>query len=134
MEHSGHLLALEQLLDCVTSMPGHVRLTIETEYPTRHSVQVESALVAMLRRFQVHVWTVNRPQDMEFVLSLEVDAVITDHPGALLARLGRGPAVPRGGPADAAAQTPPSVRCTGLPSRAERSAAQARACERSASP
>ncbi len=64
MEHSGRLLALEQLLDYVTSMPGHVRLIIETEHPTRHSVRVESALVAMLRRVQVHVWTVNRPQDM----------------------------------------------------------------------
>ncbi|WP_232807220.1 glycerophosphodiester phosphodiesterase [Geodermatophilus chilensis] len=41
---------------------------------------------------EVHVWTVNQPEDMELVLSLGVDAVITDHPGTLLRRLGRDPA------------------------------------------
>jgi glycerophosphoryl diester phosphodiesterase len=174
MEDPGHLLTLERLLDYVTSTPSGVRLAIETKHPTRHSIRVEPALVAALRRFglldgdrpveragrpavrvmsfspaalhrvralapgiptvqlvrqltpwtrltglpptntavgpsvgllrrvpsyvraaqavgaEVHVWTVNRPQDVEFVLSLGVDAVITDHPGALLARLGRG--------------------------------------------
>jgi glycerophosphoryl diester phosphodiesterase len=39
---------------------------------------------------QVHVRTVNRPENMEFVLSPGVDAVITDHPDTLLHRLGRG--------------------------------------------
>jgi glycerophosphoryl diester phosphodiesterase len=38
---------------------------------------------------EVHVWTVNRPDDMEFVRDLGVDSVITDHPDLLLARLGR---------------------------------------------
>jgi glycerophosphoryl diester phosphodiesterase len=47
---------------------------------------------------EVHVWTVNRPQDMEFVLSLGVDAAITDHPGTLLHRLGRGHAGAPGEP------------------------------------
>jgi glycerophosphoryl diester phosphodiesterase len=45
---------------------------------------------------QVHVWTVNRPEDMEFVLALGVDAVITDHPGTLLHRLGRDRVRPTG--------------------------------------
>ncbi|MDP9427896.1 MAG: glycerophosphodiester phosphodiesterase [Actinomycetota bacterium] len=172
-EESGRLLTLDRLLEYVTSTPGRVRLAIETKHPTRHSIRVEAALVATLRRFdlldgdrpvewsgrpavrvmsfspaalrrvqalapgmptvqlvrqltpwtrttglppansavgpslgllrrvpsyvrraqrvgaQVHVWTVNRPQDMEFVLSLGVDAVITDHPGTLLRQLGR---------------------------------------------
>jgi glycerophosphoryl diester phosphodiesterase len=39
---------------------------------------------------QVHVWVVNEPDDMRFVLSLGVDAVITDEPGLLLHMLGRG--------------------------------------------
>jgi glycerophosphoryl diester phosphodiesterase len=39
---------------------------------------------------QVHVWTVNRPSDMDLVRSLGVDAVITDHPDEMLRRLGRG--------------------------------------------
>ena len=57
--------------------------------------------VAVLRRYpqlverahargtEVHVWVVNEPEDVEFVLDLGVDAVITDRPGALLAHLGR---------------------------------------------
>jgi glycerophosphoryl diester phosphodiesterase len=62
--------------------------------------------IAVLRRYphmverahatgaEVHVWTVNEPDDMRFVLDLGVDAVITDRPGALLHRLGRGTAAP----------------------------------------
>jgi glycerophosphoryl diester phosphodiesterase len=38
---------------------------------------------------EVHVWTVNRPQDMQLVCDLGVDVIITDHPGELLRRLGR---------------------------------------------
>jgi glycerophosphoryl diester phosphodiesterase len=41
---------------------------------------------------QVHVWTANTPADMDFLIGLEVDAVITDHPDELLRRLGRAPA------------------------------------------
>ena len=49
---------------------------------------------AHLRGTEVHVWVVNEPEDMEFVLGMGVDAVITDRPGALLAHLGRGTATP----------------------------------------
>lgn len=38
---------------------------------------------------QVHVWTVNRPEDMDLVRELGVDAAITDEPAAMLARVGR---------------------------------------------
>jgi glycerophosphoryl diester phosphodiesterase len=38
---------------------------------------------------EVHVWTVNRPADMDFVRVLGVDVAITDHPDELLRRLGR---------------------------------------------
>jgi len=68
--------------------------------------------VATLRRFpqlvqrahargaEVHVWVVNEPDDIRFVLDLGVDAVITDRPGTVLERLGRGPASRRSsGPA-----------------------------------
>ena len=41
---------------------------------------------------EVHVWTVNEPEDMAFVLELGVDAVITDRPRTLLDHLGRGAA------------------------------------------
>jgi glycerophosphoryl diester phosphodiesterase len=38
---------------------------------------------------EVHVWTVNRPGDMDLVASLGIDAIITDHPEELMRRLGR---------------------------------------------
>jgi glycerophosphoryl diester phosphodiesterase len=38
---------------------------------------------------QVHVWTVNRADDMQLAHDLGVDVIITDHPGDLLRRLGR---------------------------------------------
>jgi glycerophosphoryl diester phosphodiesterase len=39
---------------------------------------------------EVHVWTVNKPADMDLVRELGVDAAITDEPVELLRRLGRG--------------------------------------------
>jgi glycerophosphoryl diester phosphodiesterase len=41
----------------------------------------------------IYVWTVDEPEDIELVLGLGVDAVITNRPDAVLARL-RGPAPP----------------------------------------
>jgi glycerophosphoryl diester phosphodiesterase len=38
---------------------------------------------------EVHVWTVNRPAEMDFLRDLGVDAIITDHPDECLRRLGR---------------------------------------------
>ena len=55
----------------------------------RHPYLVEEAHVAGT---DVHVWVVNEPADVDFVLGLGVDAVITDRPRALLDQLGRGTA------------------------------------------
>ena len=38
---------------------------------------------------RVHVWTVDSPQDIAFVLELGVDAVISNHPKRVLRQLGR---------------------------------------------
>ncbi|WLW53775.1 glycerophosphodiester phosphodiesterase [Streptomyces sp. YU58] len=38
---------------------------------------------------QVHVWTVNEPEDVDLCLDLGVDAIITNRPRAVLDRLGR---------------------------------------------
>ncbi|MEO6206105.1 MAG: glycerophosphodiester phosphodiesterase family protein, partial [Mycobacteriales bacterium] len=38
---------------------------------------------------RVHVWTVDEPADIEFALSLGVDAVISNHPSRVLRALGR---------------------------------------------
>lgn len=40
---------------------------------------------------QVHVWTVDRSTDVHLCRELEVDAIITNRPGKVLAQLGRGP-------------------------------------------
>jgi glycerophosphoryl diester phosphodiesterase len=41
---------------------------------------------------EVHVWTVNKPRDMDLVRDLGVDVIITDEPDEMLRRLGRAPA------------------------------------------
>ena len=40
---------------------------------------------------EVHVWTVNKPADMDLVRDLGVYVIITDHPDEALRRLGRDP-------------------------------------------
>jgi glycerophosphoryl diester phosphodiesterase len=57
---------------------------------------------AHARGAEVHVWVVNEPDDIRFVLDLGVDAVITDRPGAVLDSLGRGPRSVRRSPRKAA--------------------------------
>jgi glycerophosphoryl diester phosphodiesterase len=42
------------------------------------------------RARQVYVWTVDEPEDIELVLALGVDAVITNRPAEVLARVARG--------------------------------------------
>lgn len=56
--------------------------------------KVDAAFVrgAHERGFIVFCWTVNEPEDMDHVISLGVDAVITDRPDVLLRRL-KAPAV-----------------------------------------
>lgn len=51
-----------------------------------HPQYVERAHAAGHR---VHVWTVDEPADIDHVLGLGVDAVITNHPRRVLQRLGR---------------------------------------------
>jgi glycerophosphoryl diester phosphodiesterase len=46
---------------------------------------------ARLRKLQVHAWTVNRGDEMEWLLRLGVDGIVTDYPDRLLALLGRRP-------------------------------------------
>jgi glycerophosphoryl diester phosphodiesterase len=43
---------------------------------------------------EVHVWTVNRPADMDLVRDLGVDVIITDQPDEMLRRLGRATPTP----------------------------------------
>jgi glycerophosphoryl diester phosphodiesterase len=41
------------------------------------------------RGYPVYVWTVDEPEDIDLVLSLGVDAVITNRPALVLRTLGR---------------------------------------------
>jgi glycerophosphoryl diester phosphodiesterase len=54
-------------------------------------VRARPGLVPALRAagHQAYVWTVNQPTDLELVLALGVDGVITDRPRFVLDRLGR---------------------------------------------
>ena len=49
---------------------------------------------ARLRNLQVHAWTVNSGPEMEWLLRLGVDGIVTDYPDRLLALLGRRPGPP----------------------------------------
>ncbi|GAA1068982.1 glycerophosphodiester phosphodiesterase [Kitasatospora nipponensis] len=54
-------------------------------------VRRQPELVTRLRAagHRVHVWTVDRPEDVELCLELGVEAIITNRPRAVLDRLGR---------------------------------------------
>jgi glycerophosphoryl diester phosphodiesterase len=54
-------------------------------------LRARPSLVPRLRErgVPVYVWTVNEPADLDLVLELGVDGIITDRPSAVLRRLGR---------------------------------------------
>ncbi len=58
--------------------PGLALLQTDPEFVDR----------AHRRRREVYVWTVDRPADVDLVLSLGVDAMITNRPADVVARLG----------------------------------------------
>ncbi len=59
--------------------------------PEVDAVRAHPELVgrAHARGRHVYVWTVNKPDDIELVLRLGVNGIITDHPAKVLSRLGR---------------------------------------------
>ncbi|MFD7131102.1 glycerophosphodiester phosphodiesterase [Streptomyces sp. NPDC059894] len=60
--------------------------------PSIRIVRSHPAYVRRLKRagHQVHVWTVNEPEDVDLCVELGVDAIITNRPRAVLHRLNRG--------------------------------------------
>ena len=64
--------------------PGEVSLTTEMLLAMRHP-----DLVRKIRKAgtEVHVWTVNSPEDVDLCVDLGVSALITDQPGITLAYL-----------------------------------------------
>jgi glycerophosphoryl diester phosphodiesterase len=57
--------------------------------PGLHLVKADPGFVdrAHARGYPVYVWTVDQPEDVEFLLDLGVDTIITDHPHAVRAQL-----------------------------------------------
>jgi glycerophosphoryl diester phosphodiesterase len=101
-------LAVRRMADAAAGVPT-VQLIGHRLRPVRREVLLGSATavgpsIAVLRADpdfvadahavgkEVHVWTVNKPADMDLVRDLGVDAIITDHPDEMLRRLGRDPA------------------------------------------
>ncbi|ROP52284.1 glycerophosphodiester phosphodiesterase [Streptomyces sp. PanSC9] len=68
-------------------LPAGVRIA----GPSIRIVRNHPVLVERLKDagHQVHVWTVNEPEDVDLCVRLGVDAIITNRPGAVLHRLGR---------------------------------------------
>ncbi|MEU7132940.1 glycerophosphodiester phosphodiesterase [Streptomyces sp. NPDC046261] len=70
---------------------GRLPVGVGIAGPSIRIVRNNPDYVARLHRAgnQVHVWTVNEPEDVELCARLGVDAVITNRPKAVLTQLGR---------------------------------------------
>ncbi|MER6070483.1 glycerophosphodiester phosphodiesterase [Streptomyces sp. NPDC001817] len=68
-------------------LPAGVRIA----GPSIRIVRNNPAYVERLQRagHQVHVWTVNEPEDVDLCVELGIDAIITNRPRAVLRQLGR---------------------------------------------
>ncbi|MFF7528718.1 glycerophosphodiester phosphodiesterase [Streptomyces bobili] len=68
-------------------LPAGVRIA----GPSMRIVRSHPAYVERLKKagHEVHVWTVNEPEDVDLCVRLDVDAIITNRPRAVLDRLGR---------------------------------------------
>ncbi|MGI5456181.1 glycerophosphodiester phosphodiesterase [Streptomyces sp. CA-249302] len=70
-------------------LPAGVRIA----GPSIRIVRNHPAYIQRLKRagHQVHVWTVNEPEDVDLCVELGIDAIITNRPRAVLRQLGREP-------------------------------------------
>jgi len=71
--------------------PRWTRLLTRPEalHPYYAMMDAQTVRHAQLRGCRVNVWTVNTPQDMQEMIALGVDAIITDHPAQLRGLLPR---------------------------------------------
>ncbi|AZS86254.1 glycerophosphodiester phosphodiesterase [Streptomyces griseoviridis] len=70
---------------------GRLPAGIRIAGPSLRIVRSHPGYVERLKRagHQVHVWTVNEPEDVDLCVELGIDAIITNRPGPVLRRLGR---------------------------------------------
>ena len=85
------LLPTVQLFERMPVLRRDGSLTTDVAGPGIHIVRAYPDYVRRVHAGgrQVYVWTVNDPADIDLVLSLGVDGVITDRPTDVLARLAR---------------------------------------------
>jgi glycerophosphoryl diester phosphodiesterase len=69
---------------------GSLPTGVGTAGPGIHIVRAYPGYVSRVQRrgHQVYVWTVNKPTEVDLMLRLGVDGIITDRPAAVLAQLG----------------------------------------------
>ncbi|MEU1009772.1 glycerophosphodiester phosphodiesterase [Streptomyces sp. NPDC005890] len=70
---------------------GRLPAGVQVAGPSMRIVRNHPAYIERLKRagHQVHVWTVNEPEDVDLCVGLGVDAIITNRPLAVLRQLGR---------------------------------------------
>ncbi|MFF5502630.1 glycerophosphodiester phosphodiesterase [Streptomyces roseolus] len=70
---------------------GRLPAGVRVAGPSIRIVRHHPAVILRLQKagHQVHVWTVDDPEDVELCLRLGVDAIITNRPKAVLTQLGR---------------------------------------------
>ncbi len=73
---------------------GSISLSATIAGPSLEAVKAYPAYVerAHARGHEVHVWTVDKPDDVDAMVALGVDVLITNEPAAVLAHLGNPPA------------------------------------------
>jgi len=79
-------------VDGVAPAPGPLALQVPAGFAGRPLVTEAFVRHAHAHGLEVHVWTINEPAEMERLLALGVDGLVTDFPGrlaALLAERGR---------------------------------------------
>jgi glycerophosphoryl diester phosphodiesterase len=80
---------LNEVLGSDADRPETDAIQADSEISKVHIITKKFIERAHHLNLQVHGWTVNEPQEMERLIALGVDGIITDYPGPLLSLLGR---------------------------------------------
>jgi glycerophosphoryl diester phosphodiesterase len=83
------LYGLNMARSAVLYTPPAEAVQVPEYFGDMHVVTDRFVRAAHGRNMEVHVWTVNEVEDMQRMLDLGVDGIITDYPDRLLALLGR---------------------------------------------